>query len=282
MRSFGLIELLIVIAILAIISALVGINFHLFQRQVNLDATINQIIATLRSAQSQTLASQNQSSYGVYFETNAYTLFKGPDYILAAPDNKVYAIPQDLELSVISIAGGNGVLFQRITGQTDNTGTLTLRVETNPLETRTIIIEHSGNVSIDQGVSPTDTRITDSRHLHFDFSENWSIQGASTLTLVFYDPPNPSQTQNISMAGYFNGSGTEFDWEGTVNAGGENQTLHIHTHLLTATNTILCVHRDRRFNTKALDISIDTKAIVSYDPSGTPTVGAFGGTMEAQ
>ena len=55
---------------------------------------------------------------------------------------------------------------------------------------------------------------------------------------------------------------SQFYWEGEVNVNGQNQKIKIHTHRLNDPDTLFSVHRDMRFNDKALKISI------SGDPSG--------------
>ncbi|MFY9457917.1 MAG: prepilin-type N-terminal cleavage/methylation domain-containing protein [Candidatus Spechtbacterales bacterium] len=131
------------------------------------------------------------------------------------------------------------------------------------------------------GINPPPSQ--DSRHLEFDLLDTsgrgWSIRGATTLRLVFLDPPNADVTRNISMASYFNSGSTEFDWEGSVNVNGDAESLRVHTHYIDANDTTLSIHRDRGVNQKAVDISIDARAIVSYAAGGMPTVGVWGGTM---
>lgn len=131
------------------------------------------------------------------------------------------------------------------------------------------------------GVDPPSGQ--DSRHPEFDLLDSsgrgWSIRGASTLRLVFHDPPNADVAENVSMARFFNGAQTTFNWEGTINVNGDPETLRIHAYYIDTNNTTLSIHRDRDFNQKAVDISIDGKAIVSYAAAGTPQVGAWGGVM---
>lgn len=124
---------------------------------------------------------------------------------------------------------------------------------------------------------------SDSRHLEFDLADatgrGWSIRGASTLRLVFHDPPSADVIENISMANYFNSGNTVFDWEGSVNVNGDTESLRVHTHYIDANDTTLSIHRDRGVNQKAVDILIDGRAIVSYAQGGAPTVGVWGGNM---
>ncbi|OGH70138.1 MAG: hypothetical protein A2754_02720 [Candidatus Magasanikbacteria bacterium RIFCSPHIGHO2_01_FULL_47_8] len=60
---------------------------------------------------------------------------------------------------------------------------------------------------------------------------------------------------------------------------GNTETIRVHTHYLDANDTALSVHRDRRYNEKALTIYIDGKNIASYTANGTTTIGDYGGKM---
>lgn len=273
-------EILIVITLIVIISTIGWVNVQDFRAQSDLDSKAQQIVSTLRKAQNNTLGSKNSSSYGVYFQSDSYSLFQGISYNAGDPGNETHLLPVAVEISSISLGGGSAVVFQRVNGRTNNAGSLALRLKASPATTRAITIEPSGNVSIEAATTLGNTRISDSRHLHFDLS--WSIQNASTLNLAFSDPPNPTIEQAIPMASYFNAGKTVFDWSGTVTVGGQDQILRVHTHNLTATSTVLSIHRDRRFTTKALAVNIDGKSIVSYTSAGDPTAGLYGGTMNIQ
>ncbi|MBI3335117.1 MAG: hypothetical protein HY001_01290 [Candidatus Portnoybacteria bacterium] len=280
MRSFTLAEILLVVVFIALMVSATLIVFSSLGTRASLESSADHIISTLKKAQYNTISSKDLSGYGVHFEQNQYVLFKGLTYTAGALENETYPLPPGITLASIALAGGNDVVFLRIDGRTANTGSLVLQIGSNPSPSRVIVVEASGNATLDQGIILNDTRISDSRHLHF--SLGWSIQNASTLTLVFGDILSPEHTEVISMAPFFNAQKTESNWSGTINVAGENQVLAIRTHQLDALDTLLSIHRDRRFNTKALQINIDAKPIVSYTAPGTPTVGLFGGTMTIQ
>lgn len=278
--GFTLIEILVSIAVILIITILTLFSLTTLNKQVSIDSASQNILSTLRFARSQTLASKNQTTYGVHFETSKFVLFSGTSYDASATSNKDYTLGE-AEISDISLNGaGSEVIFARIRGTTTQFGTVTVRLTSDISKTKTININSSGQVSITDSTSNPTARVTDSRHLHFDLG--WSIQTATTLTLTFHDSPNPDTTQNIAMAGFFDGPKSVFDWSGTVTVGGSDQILQVHTHSLDAFNTTLSITRDKRYNTKALDVSIDSKAIVSYSAAGIATVGAYGGTLTPQ
>ena len=279
-KGFSLIELLVVVLIIAILIGLAFVSYRLFEKRTELETTAQNILATLKLAQTKTLASEGASQYGVHFENDKYILFKGDTYQEGAVENKIYQLPKRLEIYDIDLADeGNDVIFRRISGHTQQNGAIRLRIISAPERTRTIIIQSYGLIELktDPADSPADP-ITDSKHLHFDLG--WSIQDALVLTLFFSD--TPEVTVDIEMADYFKKDTTKFDWKDEIDVNGENQELHVHTHFLDAFNTILCIHRDREKNNKPLQVLIDNKDIISYEVDGTAYVGAYGGIVEVQ
>lgn len=280
MRGFTLLEIIIVVAIVSVVGAIGIISTRSFQQYADIDAAANQIVAVLREARDRTAATDFAVVYGVHFESDRYIRFQGPAYNENATTNVIYNLPASLELYEINVGGDSEILFNSLDGSADRAGSTSMRIIDNPAESRTINIFSTGVIGIAGMDLPAGSRITDSRHVHFDLG--WSIKTSSALTLRFSNPPNPDVVENISVAAHMNADQTNFDWSGSVSVGGESQLLRIHTHALTDFDTILSVHRDRRFNTKAVEISIDGQDIASYDSDGEVTVGFFGGAMEIQ
>ena len=279
-EGFTLIEILIAVAILMLLAFLAIASFTTFRQQVEIDSSSQNILSTLRLARSKTLASESEDNYGVHFQADKYVLFKGTSYNPDDSSNNEYTLT-DSEIFSISLNGeGSDVIFNRVRGTTDEDGSVSIRLLSDSSRTHTININSYGQVSVSDTVTTSSTRDMDSRHLHFDLG--WSIQNSTTLTLAFTDSPNPPVTQNITMAGFFNVGKTIFDWSGTIIVNGSDQVLRVHTHSLDAFNTALSITRDVRYNDKALTVSIDGQAVVSYTAAGVATVGAFGGTMTVQ
>lgn len=283
MKGFTLIELLIVIGASAILVAIsAGVYLTLFKRS-DIDTEARKVKSVLNLVRNQTVASKGDQVFGVHFDTssNEYILFSGSTFNPLDSENEAFPIPSQVTLSSIEIqGGGNDIVFDRLEGTTVQYGFIILAAIEDASDSATICIAESGSIYIQTPCTPTPaefTGIRDSRHLDFDLG--WSIQGATTLALTFHDLLNPDVTENVSMEDYFSNDNSEFDWEGSTDVNGDTETLHVHTHYLDGNDTILSIHRDRRNNQKAVDISIDDRAIVSYAADGTPTVGADGGIM---
>jgi len=278
-RGFTLIEIIITISIIAILAAVAFVQYQTFQKSIELTTESEKLITTLQLARDNTISSEGGQQYGVHVESDKYTLFAGDTYSESANTNEVTELSDDIEIYSINIAGGSDVIFERISGETTNSGSITLRIK-NTNKERSLGIESSGQVGEEVSITLADTRITDTRHLHFNLG--WSIQDASTLTLVFDNFPNPDVVQHIPMGPFFNADQTNFLWSETIDIDGEGQTLEINTHTLTGTDTELSIQRNNDKNTKPVTISIDTRDIVTYASDGTATVETFGGTLESQ
>ena len=281
-KGFTFIEILIVVAILLILLALALPTYRIFIRESDLNTAYEELVGNIRAAQTKTLASEGESQHGIHFENDYYVLFQGNSYDGGDPNNEIRNLPDTIAIYDISLAGGaQEIVFERITGTTSQAGTIGLWVVADQGKTRTVCIAES--VVGFCGTTPAGGRIQDSRHVHFDLG--WSIQNATVLKFVF-SGPDPDQTETITMDSFFNAGKTEFDWnnESTpFSVGGVNQVFRVHTHTLTAANTVLSVHRDRNNgeNTEELflyivDGAID-KEIAHYlaDSGDTIVQGAY-------
>lgn len=266
--GFTLIELIVVIAIFAVLGAMVIFGFNFFQNKNRVEAAAREIASTLRLAQNKTLASEGNSSYGVHFETDKFVLFKGLAYIDGAADNSEHNLAQNLSIFNISLGGGADVVFARLSGATDNFGSATVGLAGDASNNVIIYIDESGVVDWQTGGASDSGRLKDSRHAHALYNQN--TQSSVNLVLNF---PDDSFSQSINYQTYLNPGKTEFFWEGSVIVAGSPQVLKIHSHWLAATSTEFCVHRDRRFNSKALQINLDGQNIINFTATGTTTPG---------
>jgi len=159
--GFTLVEMLVILGIMAILLALAIPTYRSFQRESDLNNATEEIINTLRVAQNKTLASEGASQYGVYFDQTTaphqITLFKGGDYAGRDPLlDEIHKLSESIKIYDISLAGGKTeVVFKRLSGETSETGNLSLQLISDPTKTKTIYIENSGQVSLGSPSVPT-------------------------------------------------------------------------------------------------------------------------------
>lgn len=267
--GFTLVELLISIAVISIISVSIFLGYGAISRNGELKTNTFKIVDVLNLARTRTLASLGASSYGVHFEQTQYALFKGATYNAADPDTIFYMLPASVELDDISLAGGVvDVVFERITGKTTQTGSVRVQLVSDPTKFKIISIIGSGRADIaaTTALSPSGTRVTDSRHTHVTYNQN--IAPATTLTLDF-----PGYTaHNVDFQSYY--SGGLFDWSGTVSAGGADQVVRVHTHTADASSAVFSVTRDGRYNNTAMAVVLDGQELLTYTAGGAVALGS--------
>jgi len=256
------IEMIMVITILVILIGITAPAFIFFQRSFEFNNNTEEIINILRVARDKTLASEGFSQHGVYFDDTGsphqYILFKGESFALRDGSfDETYNLSDNVEVYNINLNGGNEVVFDRVTGITSQSGDISLRLKTDLTKTKTIYIEGSGYVRLTASIIPSDVnRVTDSRHVHFDY--NTAIDTVNeTLTLSFEGGINEIIIIDDNM------KDGKIYWEGEIDVNGEIQKIKIHTHDLNNPDTLFCIHRDIRDNSKSLAVTI------SGDGSGT-------------
>jgi prepilin-type N-terminal cleavage/methylation domain-containing protein len=79
-KGFTVIELLIVLAIFVLLVGIVAPFFANTFNQSNQEITVLEIQQNLRAAQAKSMAGLENSRWGVYFQSDRYTLYKGNSY----------------------------------------------------------------------------------------------------------------------------------------------------------------------------------------------------------
>ncbi len=145
-NGFTILELLLVISIMSILSAIVLTTYVDFRRHESLSKDTETVVQVLNQARNQTISSRNQSVYGVHIASSTITIFTGGTYDQNSPTNQVINLnPIDTIVNLSLNGGGVDVVFRRITGETGNYGTVTI-ASTGLTNTRTVTIYETGVV----------------------------------------------------------------------------------------------------------------------------------------
>jgi len=141
-------EIIISLTIFLILAIIVVSSFSSFRNNQELTNAVQETINLLNLARSKTLSSEGSSQYGVHFESSRIVLFKGVSFSESNPDNNVAVFSSLIEISAINLNGeGNNLVFQRLTGKTDNYGTITLGIKSDVSKTKIIDIKNTGIVN---------------------------------------------------------------------------------------------------------------------------------------
>ncbi len=285
--GFTLLEVLIVIAIISIVAVISIVSWQSFSDAANLGNTAKMIETKIKLAKNYSLNALDDVNYGVHLEAGNVTIFPADAaYIFGDSDNQVFNLTDGVE---IYDGAGNDIIFSRLTGVTDDAGTIGIRIIKRPSKTKIISINAQGQTGTDVFEASSVSPIVNARHVHFNLG--WNIENATFLHLTWIDNATsvPIVTNNIDTASYFNVGKTEFDWSGTTLVSGISQPIRIHSWLDGSGYTVLCVTRDATENeelniyfTDGIDKDIATYEKIDATGAVNVTAGVYGGTMEIQ
>lgn len=269
--GFTLIEVLVAVFIIAITATMAIPSWKSFSDTLNIGNTAKAIDSKVNLAKSYSISALNGANYGVRFEAAKVILFNANPYAVI----EEYDLPATMEIYDVSLnGGGTDVTFNRLTGTTDNYGSVKVRIISDNSRWKQIFINTEGQTganlfNISAGASKMEDTINNinARHLHFTLAA-WTIQSPATSKLRL---DWIGTIQEIDTASYF--SAGIFDWQGQFTVNGSIQKLRIHT---LGGGNLLCIMRDRTENDKTLTVSfIDnsiTKGIVTYTENADGTV----------
>ncbi len=147
-RGVTALELLMVIAILGVLLAVITPSFLNFRRNSILNTETLQMVTIINKARLSSISSKGDMQYGIHFEATKVVLFQGTTYSSTANTNEVYVLDPALSLSPIVINGGGvDIVFQKITGSTNQNATTTLRVIGSTTASSTIVVRPTGVAS---------------------------------------------------------------------------------------------------------------------------------------
>ncbi len=146
MRGFTSLEILITVGIMAVLLGVVVSPLLQTRDARALRETAERVVSLLEQARTKTLAGEGDSNYGIHLHTKNATLFKGSVYSTSAADNIVIPIPSFVSLS-FSIGGGSDLIFDRLTGTTQEPGTITLSLARDATKQIIITVPASGIVN---------------------------------------------------------------------------------------------------------------------------------------
>jgi len=147
-RGVTLIEILMSIGVLMLFSFLFLSSLSSYQDTQVLNTETDIMLGVVLDALTKTIKAEGGSQYGVHFESEKIVLFKGVVYDIFDSDNIEHFLDGLVSISDILInGGGSDVVFKKNTGETDFYGTITLSLNKDPAQYRTITIYETGVAS---------------------------------------------------------------------------------------------------------------------------------------
>lgn len=151
MKAFTLIELLIVIAIISVLAIVGVMNLVSHRQERDLNFTVQEIITVLRNAQDRSIAQEEGSRWGIYFNNptggsnDFYELFKGVSYAGGTVASKIF-LRSNIQFDIPSSNSFSTVIFTPITGLPNALATVKISLIGKPTSSSTIIINTNGEI----------------------------------------------------------------------------------------------------------------------------------------
>lgn len=140
MKGFALLELLLSIAVVAILSGLSVPVYQSFQVKNDLDVAVNTVAQGLRRAQVSSQSVDGDIGWGVNVGNSTIIVFKGSSFISRdSTFDEVFDLP-----STITPSGLQEIVFNKFSGLPQSSGTITLFSSIS--ETKTLTVNGKGMV----------------------------------------------------------------------------------------------------------------------------------------
>lgn len=136
------------IAIIALVSAVILGSFESLRTTKLLDTESAAVVTLLSDARERTLSSVNSSRYGVHIETARAVLFAGTAFVDGAPSNEARTLDARVSIANIALTGGaSDIVFKRLSGEVSATGTIDIKLVSDPTLGIRVRVEQTGIVS---------------------------------------------------------------------------------------------------------------------------------------
>jgi prepilin-type N-terminal cleavage/methylation domain-containing protein len=147
-KAFTLVEIIVVVSILSIMTGTIFAVFNSFDQEKALSMETSNIISILERARNLTLFSKDAYQYGVHFSSTTITLFKGGSYSASDQNNIITELHSKVFVSSINLnGGGSDVIFKKLSGETNQNGSITLGNSIDNSQISTINISNTGLIN---------------------------------------------------------------------------------------------------------------------------------------
>jgi prepilin-type N-terminal cleavage/methylation domain-containing protein len=139
-KGFTLVEILLSFAIIGIIGGMTIPMYRTFMVRNDLDIAASTIAQDLRRAQALAESSDGDMTWGVHVGVGGILIYKGPSYVLR---DSTFDENTSIPTSIVP-SGVSEIVFSKVTGMPQATGTFILTSQANEL--RTITINEKGTI----------------------------------------------------------------------------------------------------------------------------------------
>lgn len=144
-RGYSYVQMLLVIALLAILAAASSPYYFSWQQRQQLRSMSGMLLADLSYVQSRAMQREQDDVWGLYIDdaAKAYILFHGSSYSASDPYNQTVTYPNS---TVVTASPSNEIVFAGLTGEPTSPTTITITSTSLPSDSNTITINALGVV----------------------------------------------------------------------------------------------------------------------------------------
>lgn len=153
-RGFTLIEVTIVVAVMIVMGVYVALSLSGRKREFDVRTTAQQIVTTLRFAQSKAVLQSSNTAWGVHFDNTVtsspfYVLYSSSTYSQSVESDNRYALPKGVlfDTSTVPSGGSKNVYFNLMTGAASASTSVRIYLDIASSTSSTISVASSGVVS---------------------------------------------------------------------------------------------------------------------------------------
>lgn len=146
-QGFTLVEVLVVLALITLLSYVALIGYSKQRTQATLRAAAEDIQFQLEGARADALAGKNGEAQGIKFATDSYIRFGGETYSSSDSSNQTKSIDEQLLIST-TLSGDETIVFDRLTGATGGTATVTVALRDDLTKFRQLVIGPRGDINL--------------------------------------------------------------------------------------------------------------------------------------
>ena len=143
-----MLELIIVVAIAGVLSAIVVNSFRTAQISKEQDGITQSLVASIEKQRADTQTGKGGSNYGVKFNTDSYVLYTGKTYNGTSPTNNTVTVNPSFVLSNTVVGTQSALFFSKLYGEASENATITISHITGRVNPQLIVIEKSGPISV--------------------------------------------------------------------------------------------------------------------------------------
>lgn len=147
-RGFTLVEILVSLAIILLLMGIGAYALIASRTAKQLDTMTDSITAKLEEAKSNAISGKNGTNFGLAFSTTTYVYWSGSSYSPGNANNLTYPVTNGFSITSTIPGTDHAIMFARITGLPNATGSITITSNQNASTTDTITIGTLGDITV--------------------------------------------------------------------------------------------------------------------------------------